>query len=173
VASEPDFPPMDDAERARRRAFVAEHRTAVFGHPRHDDGPSMSVVYYVMEGDDRVLVSTMRDRGKAKAVARNPRVSLCVLDEQWPLSYLLVYATAEMDPSLDSATDLMMRISEVMAGHPMPPEARADAEEMCRREHRVVLTLSPYATFQTPPRHVREAIDLQGLTHWTSASPPW
>ena len=151
MASEPDVTPLDDAERARRRAFVAEHRTAVFGYPRRDHGPSMSVVYYVMDGDDRILVSTMRDRGKAKAVARDPRVSLCVLDEEWPLSYLLVYATVEVDPGLDSATDLMMRISELMAGHPMPPEARADAEEMCRREHRLVLTLSPYATFQTPP----------------------
>ncbi|MGH2882574.1 MAG: pyridoxamine 5'-phosphate oxidase family protein [Solirubrobacteraceae bacterium] len=173
MASEPDSRPMDDVERARRRAFVAEHRAAVFGYPRREDGPSMSVVYYVMDGDDRVLVSTMRDRGKAKAVARNSRVSLCVLDEQWPLSYLLVYATVEVDGGLDHATDLMMRISEVMAGHPMPPEARADAEEMCRREHRVVLMLSPYATFQTPPRHVREATDLQGLTHWTSTSLAW
>ena len=77
VAGEPDSPPMDDVERARRRAFVAEHRTAVFGYPRRDHGPSMSVVYYVMDGDDRILVSTMRDRGKAKAVARNPKVSLC------------------------------------------------------------------------------------------------
>ena len=173
MASEPHFRPMDDAERSRRRAFVAEHRTAVFGYPRRDDGPSMSVVYYVMDGDDRILVSTMRDRGKAKAVARDPRVSLCVLDERWPLTYLLVYSTVEVDPGLDSATDLMMRISEVMAGHPMPPEARADAEELCRREHRVVLTLTPYATFQTPPRHVREASDLQGLTHGTSTSLPW
>ena len=173
MASEPDFPHMDDTERARRRAFVADHRTAVFGYPRREDGPSMSVVYYVMDGHDRILISTMRDRGKAKAVARDPRVSLCVLDEQWPLSYLLVYATVEVDPGLESATDLMMRISEVMAGHPMPPEARPDAEEMCRREHRVALTLSPYATFRTPPRHVRQATDLRGLTHWTSTSLPW
>ena len=173
MASEPDVPPMDDVERARRRAFVAEHRAAVFGYPRREDGPSMSVVYYVMDGADRILVSTMRDRGKAKAVARSPRMSLCVLDEQWPLSYLLVYATVEVDAGLDRATDLMVRISEVMAGHPMPPEARADAEEMCRREHRVVLKLSPYATFRTPPRHVREATDLQGLTHWISTSLRW
>ena len=53
---------MDDAERARRRAFVADHRTAVFGYPRREDGPSMSVVYHVMDGDDRMLVSRMRDR---------------------------------------------------------------------------------------------------------------
>ena len=53
---------MDDTERARRRAFVADHRTAVFGYPRREDGPSMSVVYHVMDGDDRMLVSRMRDR---------------------------------------------------------------------------------------------------------------
>lgn len=133
----------------------------------------MSVVYYVMDGADRILVSTMRERAKAKAVARSPRVSLCVLDEQWPLSYLQVYGTAEIDPDLNRATDLMMRISQVMAGHPMPSEARADVEAMCRREQRVVLELSPYATFRTPPRHVREASDLKGLTHWTSHSLPW
>lgn len=173
MAAQPEAPPMDDGERARRREFVAEHRTAVFGYSRRQDGPSMSVVYYVMDGEDRILVTTMRDRAKAKAVARTPRASLCVLDEQWPLSYLLVYATVEVDPDLGRATDLMVRISEVMAGHPMPPEARADVEEMCAREHRVVLTLSPYATFQTPPRHVREAADLKGLTHWTSNSLPW
>jgi len=28
---------------------------------------------------------------------------------------------------------------------------------MCRREHRVVLRLRPYASFQTPPRHVHIA----------------
>jgi Pyridoxamine 5'-phosphate oxidase len=39
------------------------------------DGPSLSVVYYVMDGDD-LLMSTMWERGKAKAVRRNPKVSL-------------------------------------------------------------------------------------------------
>ena len=163
----------DEEERDRRRTFVHRHRTAIFGYAREQDGPSMSVVYYVMDGEDRILVSTMRDRGKAKAVATNPRVSLCILDEQWPLSYLQVYCTAEVDPDLERATDLMMRITAVMAGKEMPPSARADVEEMCEREHRVVLGLSPYATFRTPPRHVHEAQDLKGLTHWTSSSMPW
>ncbi len=163
----------DDAEREQRRSFVREHRTAIFGYPRKQDGPSMSVVYYVMEGDDRILVSTMRDRAKARAVRANPNVGLCVLDEQWPLAYLQVYCTAELDPDLDKATDLMMRISAVMAGHEMPDSARPDVEAMVRREHRVVLQLSPYATFQTPPRHVHQAADLKGLTHWTSTSLPW
>lgn len=163
----------DDAEREGRRSFVREHRTAIFGYPRKEHGPSMSVVYYVMDGGDRILVSTMRDRAKARAVNANPNVALCVLDEQWPLTYLQVYCTAQVDPDLDKATDLMMRISAVMAGHEMPESARPDVDEMVRREHRVVLQLSPYSTFRTPPRHVRQATDLKGLTHWTSTSLPW
>ncbi len=163
----------DEEERERRRTFVREHRTAIFGYPRKHEGPSMSVVYYVMDGDREILVSTMRDRAKARAVNRNRHVSLCVLDEQWPLAYLQVYCSAELDSDFARATDLMMRISAVMAGHEMPESARADVEEMIQREHRVVLRLSPYATFQTPPRHVHEAADLKGLTHWTSTSLPW
>jgi hypothetical protein len=163
----------DEEERQRRRAFVHQHRTAIFGYPRKHDGPSMSVVYYVMNGEDGILVSTMRDRSKAKAVVAHPKVSLCILDEQWPLTYLQVYCSAEVDSDLSRATDMMMRVSAVMAGKEMPESARTEVEEMCRREQRVVLRLSPYATFQTPPRHVHEADDLKGLTHWTSSSMPW
>ncbi|MFZ0043130.1 MAG: pyridoxamine 5'-phosphate oxidase family protein [Solirubrobacteraceae bacterium] len=164
---------MDDEERERRREFVRQHRTAVFGYPRQDAGPSMSVVYYVVEDKNQLLVSTMQARAKAKAVSRNPEVSLCILDEQWPLTYLQVYCRATLDPDIDAAVDLMMRISTVMAGEEMPDSARPDVEEMVRREQRVVLRLAPYATFQTPPRHVHKADDLKGLTHWTSSSLPW
>src|ERR1700716_1132470 len=62
---------MDQEE---RREFVAKHRTAVFGFGRKSHGPAMSIVYYVMDDGD-ILVSTMAERGKAKAVARNPKVS--------------------------------------------------------------------------------------------------
>jgi hypothetical protein len=34
----------------------------------------MTVVYYVMDGDD-MLISTMAERAKAKAVQRDPRVT--------------------------------------------------------------------------------------------------
>jgi len=162
-----------DAQRAQRRAFVREHRTAVFGYPRRQDGPSMSIVYYVVANDDELLVSSMRDRSKTKAVRHHGKVTLCVLDEQWPMSYLQLYCDAEVDDDIAHAVDLMMAISGVMAGEPMPESARPDVDEMCRREHRVVLRLRPYATFQTPPRHVHKARDLKGLTHWVSKSLPW
>jgi hypothetical protein len=44
----------------------------MFGYPREHDGPAMSIVYY-------------------------PKVSLRVLDEQWPPSYLQIDCDATTD----------------------------------------------------------------------------
>lgn len=156
-----------------RRAFVRSHRTAVFGYNRTEDGPAMSIVYYVMDDDDSILVSTMAGRAKARAVARLGKVSLCVLDEQWPPTYLQVYCDASIETDDDAVTDLAMRIGGVMAGRPLDESVRPFVAEGAKKEQRVVLRLEPYATFETPPRHVSDESDLPSLTHWTSASLPW
>ena len=156
-----------------RRQFVREHRTAIFGYPRQQHGPAMSIVYYVMDGEE-ILVSTMAARAKAKAVARSPKVSLCVLDEQWPPNYLQVYCDATLDRDFDRVVDVMMGIAAVMAGAPMPEDVRPMVEAGARVEERVVVRLRPYATFCTPPRHVESADDINpNLLHSTSASLPW
>src|ERR1700744_1031156 len=91
---------MDQQE---RRQFVRDHRTCIFGYNRKNDGPAMTVVYYIMDGDD-LLVSTMADRAKAKAVQPHHHVSLCVLDEPWPVTYLQVSGTAALDPDPEHAS---------------------------------------------------------------------
>jgi PPOX class probable F420-dependent enzyme len=132
----------------------------------------MTIVYYVMDGDD-ILVSTMAERSKAKVVGRDPRVSLCVLDENWPPTYLQVYGKAVIERDEDQAADLLRQIVELMAGESVPDERRAQIATMSREEQRVVLRVTPYATFETPPRHVNKMSDLDDLTHWTSSSQPW
>src|ERR1700738_1450346 len=64
---------------SERRLFVKPPRTCVFGYGRRSDGPAMSIVYYVPDDNDDLLVATMADRAKAKAVARNGQVSPLVL----------------------------------------------------------------------------------------------
>ena len=155
-----------------RRAFVRAHRIAVFGYNRRDHGPAMTVVYYVMDGDD-ILVSTMAARAKARAVARDPRVSLCVLDEQWPPSYVLVYGQARVVTDFEAVVDLRMRIAGLMAEQPIPASHRAAVAETTRQEQRVMLRVTPYMTFESPPRHVSEPDDVRGLTHELGASLPW
>jgi nitroimidazol reductase NimA-like FMN-containing flavoprotein (pyridoxamine 5'-phosphate oxidase superfamily) len=157
-----------------RRAFVRNHRTAIFGYNRVADGPAMSIVYYVIDADDTILVSTMRERAKAKAIARNRNVSICVLDEQWPPTYLQVYCHAEIDTDEERTVDCMMAIGGVMAGESLDESVRPLVAQGAKKEDRVVLRLHPYATFETPPRHVNDESDINpSLTHWTSTSLPW
>ncbi len=155
-----------------RREFVRCHRIGVFGYARRDHGPALTVVYYVMDGDD-ILVSTMAERAKAKTVRRNPKVSFCVLDEKWPPSYLLVYAKARIVTDFEAVVDLRMRIAGLMAERPIPESHRADIAEASRREKRVMLRLTPYMTFESPPRHVYKPDDVKGLTHDLGTSLPW
>ena len=159
--------------REERRGFVEDHRTAIFGYTRRQDGPAMTVVYYVVDGND-ILVSTMAARAKAKAVKRNQQVSLCILTETWPFTYLQVYCDAKVETDHDANVDLAMRIAGVMAGEPMPEEVRPMIADGVRQEGRVVLRLTPYATFETPPRHVYSAADVnENLVHGLGISLPW
>ena len=155
---------------SERRDFVRGHRVCVFGFGRREHGPSQSVVYYVMDGDD-LLVSTMNGRAKAKAVRRNPKISLCILDENWPLTYLLLYGTAHIEP--DENAELLKKICEVMAGEPIPESKRRELVAMAERENRVRVRVTPYQTFESPPRHVYKPDDIDDLTHGYGATLPW
>jgi hypothetical protein len=158
---------------SERRLFVRTHRTCVFGYGRQSDGPAMSVVYYVPAENDDLLVSTMADRAKAKAVARNGKISLCILDETWPFAYLQVYCDAVIDDDGEALVDVMMAVAERMSGEPLNPELRPMVKTMGEEEGRVLVRCRPYATFVTPPRHLHRNDQEEPLTHWVSASMPW
>ena len=174
LAEEPVAVPSDrDMLPSERRDFVRTHRTCIFGYARRDDGPSMSVVYYIPTDTDELLVSTMRDRAKAKVVARDGKVSLCVLDENWPFTYLQVYCDAVVDDDPELTTDVMMAVAGRMSGTPLPDAARPAVDQMAKAEGRVVLRCRPYATFATPPRHLHSNDQEEEITHWVAASMPW
>ena len=174
LAAEPFTAPTDrDMLPSERREFARTHRTAVFGFGRRDDGPAMSIVYYVPTGDDELLVSTMAGRGKARAVLRDPKVSLCILDERWPFVYLQVYADAVLERDRELVVDVMMAGAARMSGQELGSEARPFVEEMAVKEERVVLRCRPYATFASPPRHLHHNDQVEQLTHWVSATVPW
>lgn len=128
---------MNPEERAK---FLNEHRLCVVGYEREDGPPSLSPVYYVMDGDD-LLISTTASRAKAKAVRRNPQVSVCVLGEAMPFPYLTLYGEARIEEG--DAAGVMMRIGERMSGNPVPESARPLVEKRAADEGRVVLRVTP------------------------------
>jgi PPOX class probable F420-dependent enzyme len=173
LAPEPFTAPTDrDLLPSERREFVRTHRTCIFGYGRRHDGPAMSVVYYIPTDDDELLISTMAARGKARAAARNPKVSLCVLDERWPFAYLQVYAEATVDRDPD-LVDVMMAVAGRMSGEPLGDDARPFVEAMAAEEDRVVVRCRPYETFAQPPRHLHRNDQDEPITHWVSATVPW
>jgi hypothetical protein len=174
LAPEPFTAPTDrDMLPSERREFVRTHRTCVFGHRRQKDGPGMSVVYYVPTDEGELLVSTMAGRGKARAIPRDGKVGLCVLDERWPFSYLQVYADAVIDRDPELAVDMLMAVGWRMSGEQLPEDARPFVGKRCEAEDRVVIRCRPYGTFATPPRHLHTNEQLAVLTHWTSSVVPW
>ena len=145
LASEPfTCPPTATCSRPNAASSSAPTAPACSATPAASDGPAMSVVYYVPTDTDELLVSTMRDRGKAKAVARNPKVSLCVLDERWPFTYLQVYCDATVDDDPDLVVDVMMAVGGRMSGEPLGDDARPFVAAMAEEEGRVVLRCRPY-----------------------------
>ncbi|MFB1298718.1 pyridoxamine 5'-phosphate oxidase family protein [Mycobacterium sp. pW049] len=172
--AEPFKAPTDrDMLPSERRQFVRTHRTCVFGYRRRDDGPAMSVVYYIPTDADELLVSTMAGRGKARVVERDGKVSLCVIDENWPFTFLQVYADAVVEHDQDLAVDVMMAVAWRMSGEQPGDNVRPFVSDMAERENRVVLRCRPYATFATPPRHLHVNDQAEQLTHWQSAAVAW
>jgi hypothetical protein len=174
LSSSPFAAPTDrDMLPSERREFVRTHRTCIFGYARRSDGPAMSVVYYVPTDGDELLISTMGDRAKAKAVSRNEKVSLCILDERWPFAYLQVYCDAqvEIDPKL--TVEVMMAVAGRMSGQPLPEQARPAVQAMAEKENRVVLRCRPYETFAQPPRHLHRNDQQEPITHWITGAVPW
>jgi hypothetical protein len=174
LSGDPFQAPTDrDMQPSERREFVRTHRTCVFGYGRQSDGPAMSIVYYIPADNNDLFVATMADRAKAKAVARNGKISLCVLDETWPFAYLQVYCDAEIVDDDEALIDVMMAVGERMSGQPLAPELRPAVKAAAEEEGRVLVRCRPYATFVTPPRHLHHNDQEEPLSHWVSASMPW
>lgn len=66
-----------------------------------------------------------------------------MLDEKWPLSYLLVYGTAKIETSFEAVVDQLMRIMGLMAEQPIPESHRPHVAERARAENRVILRVTP------------------------------
>ena len=174
LSSNPFTTPTDrDMLPSERREFVRTHRTCVCGYARRLDGPAMSIVYYVPTDSDELLISTMRERAKAKAMARHGKVSLCVLDERWPFAYLQVYCDATVETDPDLVVDVMMAVAGRMSGQSLPDHARPMVQAMAEQEGRIVLRCRPYETFAQPPRHLHRNDQEERITHWLSGSIPW
>jgi PPOX class probable F420-dependent enzyme len=105
---------MPDMTAEERRAFLMDGtRTAKLATTRADGRPHVTPIWFLLDGDD-VVFTTFHESLKAKAIQRDPTVSMCVDDQAPPYSYVMVDGVAELtddDPTalLDWATRIAAR----------------------------------------------------------------
>lgn len=107
-------------------AFLSDGtRTGKFGYVAADGRPLVAPIWFIVDGQQLVF-NTGKDTAKGRALARDPRVVICVDDQDPPFSFVQVQGTAELSEDSDELLDTATRIG----GRYMGP---ARAEEFGRR----------------------------------------
>jgi PPOX class probable F420-dependent enzyme len=119
------------------RAFLDAHRVGVLGTVAEDGKPRQSVVYYARDGN-RLLISTLSKRLKARDVGRTAWASLSVRGEEQPYPSATFSGPAEiLTKDIGQQT---ARIMHRIAGTEEPPEPQSD--EALAAVDRVILALT-------------------------------
>jgi PPOX class probable F420-dependent enzyme len=84
-----------------------------------DGGPQTSVVWVKRDGDT-VLFTTTAGRQKGRNLARDPRVSLTIIDAEDPYRYVEIRGTVELVP--DPGNTLGTELSRLYTGEDPPAE---------------------------------------------------
>jgi PPOX class probable F420-dependent enzyme len=108
------------------RAFLAEGtRTGKVGYLAADGRPLVAPIWFVLDGDDLVF-NTGGTTAKARAIARDPRLVLCVDLQEPPFAFVQVQgeATVSTDP------DELVRTATAIGGRYMGADR---AEEFGKR----------------------------------------
>lgn len=121
----------------RAREFLREHHRAVLATTRADGRPQLSPVTAAVDAQGRVLISTREAAIKTKNLTRDPRASLCVLNDGFFGEWISIEGTAEI-VRLPDAMELLTDYYRRVAGeHPDWDDYR----DAMRRERRVILRI--------------------------------
>jgi PPOX class probable F420-dependent enzyme len=125
-----------DIERAT--SFLSKHPRAVLATTRADGRPQLSPIVAAVDADGRVLVSTRETAIKAKNLTRDPRASLCLLNESFFGEWYQVEGTAELVHLPDAMPILEDYYRRISGEHPDWDEYR----NAMRRERRLILRIA-------------------------------
>ena len=120
------------------REFMRANHRAVLATSRSDGRPQLSPVTVGVAGDGRVLISTRETALKTKNLARDPRASLCVMNDQFYGQWIQAEGTAEiihLPEAMDMLVDYYRRVS---GEHPDWDDYR----EAMVRDKRVIVAIA-------------------------------
>jgi PPOX class probable F420-dependent enzyme len=118
--------------------FLRGQHRAILATRRSDGSPQLSPIVAAVDDDGRILISTRETAVKAKNLARDPRASLCVINDGFYGQWIQVDGTAEiihLPDALELLVDYYRRIS---GEHPDWTEYRS----AMNRDRRLIVRVS-------------------------------
>jgi PPOX class probable F420-dependent enzyme len=124
-------------------AFARDHRQGVLVTQRSNGRPQLSNIVYGVDEAGLVRISVTADRAKAKNLARDPRASLHITQEDF-WAYVVLDGDVELGPVVraadDPAADELVDLYRSLAGeHPDWDDYR----QAMVRDQRLVIRLTP------------------------------
>jgi PPOX class probable F420-dependent enzyme len=141
------------AEREHLLEFLRPRHHGLLLTTRRDGRPQSSPNSCGVDAEGRIVISTYPERAKAANIRRNPRVSVCVLSDEWDGPWVQVDGTAEV-LDLPEALEPLVEYFRVISGeHPDWDEYRQAMRDQGKSLIRVTIeSWGPIATGGFPAR---------------------
>ncbi|RKS80110.1 PPOX class probable F420-dependent enzyme [Motilibacter peucedani] len=140
-------------ERDELLEFLRPRRKGLLVTTRQDGRPQVSPVACGVDGEGRMVVSTYPERAKARNAERDPRVSLCVLSDDWDGPWVQVDGRAEVLQLPEAVEPLVDYYRALVGEHPDWDDYRAAMVRQGKCLIRVgIERWSPIATGGFPAR---------------------
>jgi PPOX class probable F420-dependent enzyme len=122
----------------RAVGFIAGNARAILATTRSDGRPQLSPVVVAIDADGRVLISTRETAIKAKNLARDPRASLCVINNGFFGEWVQAEGNAELIHLPDALPLLEDYYRRISGEHPDWEDYRA----AMRRDKRLIVRIA-------------------------------
>ncbi|WP_328650770.1 PPOX class F420-dependent oxidoreductase [Micromonospora sp. NBC_00330] len=133
--------------------FLRPRHRVVLMTTRADGRPQSSPVSAGVDGQGRLVVSTYPERAKVNNLRRDPRVSACVLSDDWNGPWVQIDGTAEVLDLPDALEPLVEYFRSISGEHPDWDDYRAAMVRQGKSLIRVTIDAwGPIATGGFPAR---------------------
>ncbi|EEP73742.1 ATP binding protein [Micromonospora sp. ATCC 39149] len=140
-------------DRAALIEFIRPRHRVLLMTTRSDGRPQSSPVACGVDPEGRLVISTYPERAKARNIRRDPRVSACVLSDDWDGPWVQVDGTAEVLDLPEALEPLVGYFRSISGEHPDWDEYRAAMARQGKSLIRVTIDdWGPIATGGFPAR---------------------
>jgi PPOX class probable F420-dependent enzyme len=142
-----------DVDREKLLEFVRPRHHAILMTTRKNGRPQASPNTCGVDGEGRILISTYPERAKAYNIRRDPRVSVCVLSEEFGGAWVQVDGVAEVLDLPDALEPLVEYFRVISGEHPDWDEYRQAMRDQGKSLIRITIeSWGPIATGGFPAR---------------------